>query len=656
MANPAFAAGFTENFGNVLLGKLKQDHDDELKQKETTLQALTLLMNSGRVSDPNHPNRPLLESLLTPTGKKGKGKGKGQDSQDPLARFTLFKTMVGGKGGAPSPQGTAGGPGTAPATTTPPTAPGTPQGTPSLPVTPFGQGAGPAPAPPAPAPAPAPQSGFFKTDAQLATEAAEADRAKAEAQAEGKDAALIKDLPAVRTAIKDWVASGTSPSVAYGYFGLKAPATVREAKEPRELGDGTFVRDVFDDTVSATVPAYSYPVAPPAGARGSAAGLFSGPDEQALETQNMLEGKDKFGNEIKDPALRARVIAAGKEAQKNAATKQAIQVYTADAKRDAVEGPPPSEMQDWVGTEAPPDPDPAVSAKVDKTTGVDQVTIYQSAIALAVANQTLNLGLGSQGQVRATKLAVARKAAHLVEAAGTTMPELRAEYQSLASADRQRLNQYTANSAASASASGQLDLLGDAAGKLPRTNAKIVNALVQAAQGNFTAAKDLSQTELYVYTAARDYAKVSSGSAASVAGLTDAATAAANRILSASQSPAAMNAVIDGMQREMNVQITRQWEEIQNINTAVGKLGTSKIGQFLGAVSPPTSGGLNPPPPAGGPGRGTGAGTGGGPGTGGGAAPPKFTVAQVVTIRGKQMTITKVYPDGTFDAVPVIKK
>jgi hypothetical protein len=68
-------------------------------------------------------------------------------------------------------------------------------------------------------------------------------------------------------------------------------------------------------------------------------------------------------------------------------------------------------------------------------------------------------------------------------------------------------------------------------------------------------AEGLTKFETYVYTAAREYAKVTSGGAASAQGLTDAAAREAEKLLNTAQSPRAFAAAVQAMRDDMaNVQ------------------------------------------------------------------------------------------------------
>jgi hypothetical protein len=632
MANAAFASGFTQAFGNVLLGKLQKDQEQSLQQKQTTLQALTLLMNSGQVRDPNSLT-PILETLFEPSpGKKGKGKSTGQGpDRDPM---TMFRAMLSGGGGSGTQV-----PGVDARQTASASTPGT--GTPALPVSPFGTGTA------TPHDQTTPVSGgghgFFLTPEEVSQRASQDEEAKARAIEAGKQAAMREAAPQTAAMVDRMIKTGTPPSVAYTLAGLKPPALLTPAKQPvQDDASPTGWSLIYYDVDGQ--PARKDNVAPPTGARGRTQ-LPTGDAGQQPASRMMQAGIDPVtGSPYPAGPERDRAVAAGKDLADELKNKNQSVTIRNETAQQALTGAPETPFLQWTAGPDRPDPDPAIKYAHDPSTGMTQASVYQSAIAYALTNQTAGFGLGSAGQVKNARIAIRNKGDAMADAAGVTTPGLQTAYKALSAALQNQVTRYTANSAASNSAIAQLELLRSSADKLPRSNAKVVNALVQYFQGNLTAATGLSQTELYVYTAARDYAKVSSGSSASIAGLTDAATKAASNILSASQAPAVMNTVIQGMQNEMQTQLIAQWNQIQ----ATGRTadGFDTVAAFLGANTPPPGGGTTAPPAlASGPvgsGRSGGAGTttgrGGGPG---GSTTPQTATTRTKTYKLKDGTIVQ---------------
>lgn len=89
---------------------------------------------------------------------------------------------------------------------------------------------------------------------------------------------------------------------------------------------------------------------------------------------------------------------------------------------------------------------------------------------------------------------------------------------------------------------------------LRRTNSTALNKMVQGWQRNATTVPGLTQFELYIYTIARDYAKVSTG-ATSGAMLTDSATKAATSLINAAQSPQNFEAATEAINNDLGFQL-----------------------------------------------------------------------------------------------------
>jgi hypothetical protein len=136
-------------------------------------------------------------------------------------------------------------------------------------------------------------------------------------------------------------------------------------------------------------------------------------------------------------------------------------------------------------------------------------------------------------------------------------------------------------------------------------NAKIptANRMRNWLSGTLAPNEALSEFEVFVYTAARDYAKVTSGGALSIAELSVAAAQKADILLNSAQSPGQFKAAANAMRRDMGNVMDTQRDQIG---------GVSKImASFLQTVNPapvsakdfserltagPTS--LTEPPPA----------------------------------------------------------
>jgi len=102
-------------------------------------------------------------------------------------------------------------------------------------------------------------------------------------------------------------------------------------------------------------------------------------------------------------------------------------------------------------------------------------------------------------------------------------------------------------------AKGSLNNAAKAAQAMPRTGSPIFNRYKQFVTGKtLTGDPRLTALETFIYSASRDYAKVTSGGAESVAALTDTANAKAEELLNAAQTPEQFTAALTAMQQDMD--------------------------------------------------------------------------------------------------------
>lgn len=107
-------------------------------------------------------------------------------------------------------------------------------------------------------------------------------------------------------------------------------------------------------------------------------------------------------------------------------------------------------------------------------------------------------------------------------------------------------------------------------GNVARSGSPMVNRYRNWANKNLKGSAPLSEFEVFVYTAARDYARVTSGGAESVAQMTDAATEAADVLLNSAQTPEAFAASLKAMQADMDNVTSTIRDQIVNLKTDVG--------------------------------------------------------------------------------------
>jgi hypothetical protein len=187
-----------------------------------------------------------------------------------------------------------------------------------------------------------------------------------------------------------------------------------------------------------------------------------------------------------------------------------------------------------------------------------------------------SMGLGNAGTVKNARSSIQNKAAAMADAAGVDLPTLRAEYRANATTLNKLVPTYRATAGFAGTAKDNLQLALDQSAKVPRTGSPLANRYIQWANGQtLTGNPELTRFEVYIYTAAREYAKVTSGGAQSVAALTDSAAKQASALLNAAQTPKAFEAAAGAMQNDMENVTKNQAKQINAVS--------STVGQFLGA-------------------------------------------------------------------------
>lgn len=133
-----------------------------------------------------------------------------------------------------------------------------------------------------------------------------------------------------------------------------------------------------------------------------------------------------------------------------------------------------------------------------------------------------------------------------------------ADYQAIEATLRDRTKMASATKIASRTASDNLDLASKSSPRVSRTDSAWVNDIANRFIKGATSAEGLTDFETKIYTAAREYAKVTMGASASVAGLTDSAAKEASKLLNSAQSPKAFAAAVTAMKQDMDNVIREQ--------------------------------------------------------------------------------------------------
>ncbi len=114
-------------------------------------------------------------------------------------------------------------------------------------------------------------------------------------------------------------------------------------------------------------------------------------------------------------------------------------------------------------------------------------------------------------------------------------------------------------------ANKNLDLAMAVSPQVSRTDSQWINSHMLGFIRGATSHPELSDFETKLYTASREYAKVSTGSSASVAELSAAATAQVERLLNSAQDPKTLAAAIQAMRDDMNSIVTSNNETITGL-------------------------------------------------------------------------------------------
>ena len=208
-------------------------------------------------------------------------------------------------------------------------------------------------------------------------------------------------------------------------------------------------------------------------------------------------------------------------------------------------------------------PTPQEGRTLDPATGLTLNAIYQGAIMFALTGQMPAAGRASDPRTRAKREAYQNTAAELAAQAGVDLGTLRAEYAGQRGSITKQIARYNATKAIAEQAKGSLENARQAASEYPRTGSPLYNRYKQYVTGQtLTGDPRLTKLEVFVYDAARDYARTTSGGAESVAQMTDTANAAADRLLNAAQTPAAFEAALQAMARGMDTATNAQEAQI----------------------------------------------------------------------------------------------
>lgn len=238
------------------------------------------------------------------------------------------------------------------------------------------------------------------------------------------------------------------------------------------------------------------------------------------------------------------------------------------------------------GTEITADrPDAASGNKIDAATGYTPNSIFQNALVYGTEGRMPALGRSSGPQVNAARNAIQNKAAAIAAKAGVDLPTVQAEYRANSAALTKLLPQAQATANFANTAKDNIDLALNQSPQVTRTDSAWINSMANTFTKGATNAAGLSKFETYIYTAAREYAKVTSGGALSAQALSDSAAKEASKLLNAAQSPAAFRAVTQAMNDDMDNVMRRQSEGLKNVSGTIANFFAAANNVPIGAAT-----------------------------------------------------------------------
>lgn len=247
-----------------------------------------------------------------------------------------------------------------------------------------------------------------------------------------------------------------------------------------------------------------------------------------------------------------------------------------------------------------PDVKDPTSRAMDPDTGLTPQGLWQEGGNFAVRSYIAPAGLGNSERANNYRAAVKAQGAEMAAQAGTSLYALQAEYRAKANELSNITPIFDRIATAANTGKSFLELATTANATNPRTQSKFVNKYVQLAAKNFSETEGLSAFELYIYSAAREYARVTTGAGASNAELTKAAAEKADALLNAAQAPKTFAAVAGAMQNDMDAVIRNQQQTLANVSSTIANFlsvthGLPPVGAAP-AVTPPPAATLAPVP------------------------------------------------------------
>lgn len=172
------------------------------------------------------------------------------------------------------------------------------------------------------------------------------------------------------------------------------------------------------------------------------------------------------------------------------------------------------------------------------------------------------------------------------------MASAKANLDALSKSLTKRQDFFRSVSAAQEAAEKNIDLAIEAGKNVQRpVGSTWMNKKILDATRSWTEHPDLADFDLKVYTAIREYAKVSTGSSNSVAELSAAAVKQAEALFSVAQSGETFEAAAEAMKQDMNSIVVAQHDQITKIQSEIKDITSPRTATAAGAA-----GGVTPAP------------------------------------------------------------
>lgn len=317
------------------------------------------------------------------------------------------------------------------------------------------------------------------------------------------------------------------------------------------------------------------------------------PTYVGTESQQALNELSTELQSAKDPR---EVAVAILKAQANGAPQEKIKdistaIFGSMTARAAAQ-PKVGSFEDYVQRSAGPNPTPQQIEEARKKWGeegrapvINMSTLVQPggkemlarAMAKGDAAALANLGWGSAGaQLKAEVVNIASHYNPQTDAFDANTPPDLSTNRVIRTAASATLKQQTEQLASvktfTNTATKNLDLALEASNKVARTDSQFINKIVLNAVRGAEPAPDLTDFEVKIYTAVREYAKVAQAAGNITGGaLTDTATKEATALLNSAKSEPAFKAAVKAMKADMNSILTSREATVKELREGLGE-------------------------------------------------------------------------------------